>query len=353
MAAVDSLILVSGIFILIATLVPFIRNDYWVFRVFEYPRLQKWVLNTILLLLAAFVQTGDYSTFEQIVYGGLILNWLYLSYLIYPFTFFSRVQIIKGRTTMRENRLKILIANVYQDNRQADSFHQLFSEQDPDVILLVETNTWWQDKMEPLSGKYPWHVHVPLENTYGMLLYSRLELKQPKVQYLIKNDIPSIEVKVSLPSGQLVQLYCLHPEPPVPQENPRSTERDQEILLVGAKAKQSKIPVIVMGDLNDVAWSYTTKLFSKTSGLVDPRRGRGFFNTFNAKYFFLRFPLDHIFCSPDFELHGIRRLRSCGSDHFPMVIDLAYNSSATKFNETPEPDAEDVELANKKIAGAE
>ncbi|RYF22656.1 MAG: hypothetical protein EOO42_08495, partial [Flavobacteriales bacterium] len=202
------------------------------------------------------------------------------------------------------------------------------------------------------SETYPHQLKVPLENTYGMIFYSRLPLRNGSINFLVKEDIPSIETEVQLKSGQWVKLYCLHPEPPVPQENPRSTERDKEILIVAEKAKDSELPLIVMGDLNDVAWSYTTELFGKVSGLLDPRRGRGFFNSFNAKYFFLRFPLDHIFCSTNFALSGIKRMESCGSDHFPMCVNLQLDPPAEKLNEKPVADQEDLALAEEKINAA-
>jgi len=337
----------SGIFIVLATLIPLIRHDFWVFRVFEYPRLQKMTANAILVLLGfIFIPS---SITEKILFCVLILNLAYLIYLVFPFTIFGKKQIITSVKALGNQNISLLIANVYQDNRKSAAYLKLIEDCNPDVVLLVETNKWWQEQIEVIGKDYQHQLKVPLENTYGMIFYSRLELRHGAIKFLVEDDIPSIEVEVKLKSGDWIKLYCLHPQPPVPQENPRSTERDKEILMVAEKAKDNKLPVIVMGDLNDVAWSYTTALFGKISGLLDPRRGRGFFNSFNAKYFFLRFPLDHIFCSQDFTLSGIKRMDSCGSDHFPMCVNLQYNPIAKNLNDKPVADEEDLKLAEEKL----
>ncbi|SER62570.1 endonuclease/exonuclease/phosphatase family protein [Pedobacter rhizosphaerae] len=330
-----------------STIVPFIRHDYWVFRVFEYPRLQKLVLN-IILFLGTLLMAFPKDVPGYVVLIGLAINLIYLCYLVFPYTPLAKKQIITTKSPSGPSNLKILIANVYQENRQSHQYYKLIEQCDPDVILLVETNLWWQNQMEAIEQKYPYQLKAPLENTYGMVLYSRLPLSG-EVKFLVEQDIPSIEAEVILPIGQPVKLYCLHPQPPVPQENPRSTERDKEILMIAKEAKNCQLPVIVMGDLNDVAWSYTTDLFGKISGLLDPRRGRGFFNSFNAKYFFLRFPLDHIFCSGDFSLKSINRLSSCGSDHYPMCVNLEYAPQAEKKNEIPVATQEERALAEQKI----
>jgi endonuclease/exonuclease/phosphatase (EEP) superfamily protein YafD len=274
---------------------------------------------------------------------------VYLCCLVIPFTRLYKKQLVDSKAPAGDNNINVLIANVYQDNRRSGAYQELIAKCDPDVILMVETDPWWNEQMSVIEDKYPYQIKMPLANTYGMLLFSRLELVDGAVNFLVEDDIPSIETNVKLPSGQLIKLYCLHPKPPVPQENPRSTERDKEILLVAEKAKTSDLPVMVMGDLNDVAWSYTTKLFCKISGLLDPRRGRGFYNSFNAKYFFLRFPLDHIFCSSHFSLTAIDRMPRCGSDHFPMCVNLQYAPASGKGNEKLEVTAEDKELAREKI----
>jgi hypothetical protein len=168
-----------------------------------------------------------------------------------------------------------------------------------------------------------------------MTLYSRLELINPKLNFFIEDDIPSIITGVKLDSGESINLYCLHPRPPVPTESDRSNERDAELLLVGRMINKSDAPTIVAGDLNDVAWSRTTNLFQKISGLLDPRIGRGLYSSFHADYPVIRFPLDHVFHSNHFRLAELRRLPNIGSDHFPIYIALTYEKTAELTQEEP------------------
>ncbi len=50
--------------------------------------------------------------------------------------------------------------------------------------------------------------------------------------------------------------------------------------------------------------------------------GAAFYNTFHAKYPLVRWPLDHIFHSKDFEMVEVERLAGYGSDHFPLFSRL-------------------------------
>ncbi|MDR6194982.1 endonuclease/exonuclease/phosphatase family protein [Siphonobacter sp. SORGH_AS_0500] len=343
-------LLIFTYLLVIFSLIPLIRHDYWTFRVFEYPRNQKFLLCLILLVLWAWV--GDPSdTLTLVTIGVLILNMVYLFYQLYPYTFLSPKQLMDCADCTPDRNISLLISNVYQYNRESAKLLQHISRLKPDVVLLAETDQWWADQMTPIHQHYPNRVLQPIDNTYGMLLYSKLKLSDASVKFLVEEGIPSIHAKVTLPSNEQIQLYCLHPTPPVPQENPRSTERDKELLMVGKEAKKSKIPVIVAGDMNDVAWSYTTELFLKTSGLLDPRRGRGFYSTFHAKIPILRFPLDHIFCSSDFKLLEMQRLKSINSDHFPMYVKLTYDPQAEALQKDNELtlDAEDREVVEEKI----
>ena len=215
--------------------------------------------------------------------------------------------------------------------------------------MAVEADKWWQNALKPLEQDYPYLAHLPLENTYGMLLYSKLKLENTDFKFLVQNDVPSLHPIITLPSGVKINGYFIHPKPPVPAEAPTSVPRDAELIMVATSAKKSKLPVIAAGDLNDVGWSRTSALFQKISGLLDPRIGRGLFPTFNANNRFFRWPLDHIFHSKEFRVVNIERLSYIGSGHFSIYIKLSYEPANAGAQEDLNADADDVKEANEKI----
>jgi endonuclease/exonuclease/phosphatase (EEP) superfamily protein YafD len=154
---------------------------------------------------------------------------------------------------------------------------------------------------------------------------------------------------VRLRSDELITLHGLHPEPPAPNEAKTSEPRDAELVLVAREVAEASGPVIVAGDLNDVAWSHTSRLFRRIGRLLDPRVGRGMFNSFHAEYRLLRWPLDHVFVSDNFLLRDMQRLPAFGSDHFPILIRLDYEPRAVETTEPAEPDADDHAEAERKL----
>ncbi len=103
--------------------------------------------------------------------------------------------------------------------------------------------------------------------------------------------------------------------------------------------------------MNDVAWSHTSELFRRISGLMDPRVGRGLLPTFHADHSLLRWPLDHVFVSADFKVDDMERLPHVGSDHFPIYIKLSYEPHDKEKQEEncEEADADDHAEAEEKI----
>ena len=336
-----------GALAIILTILPFLKFGLWWIRIGEFPRLQIAFGCLATAILFVLSQNFPLRPLETAFLISLVVCALYQLYCVLPYLPVYPKQVKTSRAPDDENMIRLLIFNVFIENRQSGKFLRLVEQVNPDVILLAEPDERWVREVSALEKNYPHTILYPLDNAYGMALYSRFELENPKLNFFIEDDIPSIITGVRLKSGVIVNLYCVHPRPPVPTESDRSNERDAELLLVARMIKERDAPTITAGDLNDVAWSRTTTLFQKVSGLLDPRIGRGLYSSFHANYSIIRFPLDHVFHSKHFRLAELRRLPNIGSDHFPIFIALSYEKGAEHTHEepvaTPEEEKEAVE----------
>lgn len=352
MQYIEIIVITLNIIICLPSLASVTKFDYWWVRDFDFPRIQISVLIAINIMIALWA----YSFGEWYHFGILILLCICLIYqcwLILPYTIFWKKQVLKYGGNENENEISILVSNVLTSNDKYDELIDLIKTKNPDVFLTLESDHKWEKALDVLESDYVHSVKVPLDNLYGMHLYSKLPLEDTEVKYLIKDHIPSIHGFIKLDNGKRAKFHCLHPRPPSPTESKTSTNRDAELLLIGKKIDKDAELVLVFGDLNDVAWSRTTKLFQKISGLMDPRRGRGFFNTFNANYLLMRWPLDHVFHSSDFTLIEMARGKHIGSDHFPMYIKLNYTPEAEWKQHNLEASESEEKWANEKIEKAE
>ncbi|MCX2741964.1 endonuclease/exonuclease/phosphatase family protein [Pontibacter anaerobius] len=333
----------------IGTVIPLFSSEEWYVRVFDFPRLQLFFLAVISLVLFYFF---DYQHRKR---GKLLLFTLvtvvvYQSINIYPYTILSPVQTEQTERDLSDTtHLSILVSNVLMTNTAYSHLIEMVNSYEPDVLLALESDSAWQEGLKEVTKAYPYRVEVPLPNTYGMHLYSKLPLRQKKVSYILDDEIPSIKTYMQLRSGAWIEFRGVHPKPPVPTEEEHSRKRDAEIIIVGREVADSKYPVVVAGDFNDVAWSPTTRLFQEVSQLLDPRVGRGFFSTYHAHYPMFRWPLDHIFHSNHFKLVEMKRLKGINSDHFPIFVTLSYEPDEKYEQVAPAPDEDTHEEAVETI----
>ncbi|WP_343856350.1 endonuclease/exonuclease/phosphatase family protein [Aliiglaciecola litoralis] len=314
----------------------------------DFPRLQ-FAIFIAALLIAEFMFLNLQSAFTWLLISIATLCLIWQLWWILPYTCLWRKEVQKATNSCFENQISILTANVLTPNRKANRLIQLVREHKPDVLVTLESDQWWEDQLKVLETDMPHTIKCPLDNLYGMHIFSRLPLDEQEISFLVEKDVPSIHTTIKLRSGTTVRMHFVHPAPPSPTENPESAERDAELVIVARSVAESDKPVIVTGDLNDVAWSATTRLFRKISGLLDPRVGRGMFNTFHADIPFLRWPLDHLFHSQHFTLNSIKRLPSIGSDHFALLTKLTFSPIKGAGQEGLDSDASDHQWS-KEIA---
>lgn len=324
---------------------PLIETDEWWIRIFDFPRLQ--IAGVLAIALVVFLSTRPSARGWLLVLPLSLFALAWQVWMIAPYTPVWRVQMLAAERCEEESRVRFLMANVLQENRNTQALLRLVDETDPDIILLTEVDDWWVQELQTVVEAHPNAVLEPLSNSYGIALYSRLPLADSEVRYILEDDIPSILTKVRLPDGRAFSLWAVHPTPPRPGDD--TDGRDAELLLVGKEVAAQEAPAIVAGDLNDVAWSSTTTLFQEISGTLDPRVGRGLYATFNADWPLMKWPLDHLFASEQWTLGEFRRLADIGSDHFPIMVELYHQPQAASVQEPDKPEAGDREEAEEHI----
>ncbi|WGK64537.1 endonuclease/exonuclease/phosphatase family protein [Croceiramulus getboli] len=340
-------------FAVVLSLIPLIAADYWWIRMFDFPHIQLTAL-TLTAIIAYLMKFDIKWVNDYIFMSVMIACFAFQMTKIVPYLPHNQYELLASKKEKRTDTLTIYTANVYQKNSKKHLLVKDIEARDPDLIVLLETDSGWMDYVNTaILSSYPYTLLAPLDNTYGMLFYSKYPLENEEIRYLVEEDIPSMHGLVALPSGARFQFHLIHPTPPMPQHNPRSTDRDREMMLVADMARTTDLPVIVAGDFNDVAWSDTTTLFQKVSGLLDPRVGRGFYNTYSANNVLLRWPLDHLFVSEEFRLLSIELGDDIGSDHFPAVVSLSLEPEHAQ-EQTPEPPTEDeLERAKEQMTSQE
>lgn len=317
---------------IVSSLLPIWTADYWWVRIWDFPRVQIAVLGAA--SFGFILLTRMRRWLKALFVPALCTAIGFDVYRIFPYTPFATLDVLKAERQDARQQLSILEANVLQTNTKYEAMMNLIRRKSPDIIFLVETNQAWVDALSELTLSHPYTLLHPLNNTYGLAFYSKFPLQNAKINFLIEPNVPSIEAELILPSGATIQIYGIHPRPPRPQTG-GSRDRDAELITIARYARESRHPVVVVGDLNDVAWSHTTRHFRRLSRLLDPRVGRGFFATFPAGYPWLRFPIDYAFNSDELRLLEIERMPDVGSDHLPLWIVFSHEPSGRGEQEAP------------------
>ncbi|WP_417318564.1 endonuclease/exonuclease/phosphatase family protein [Erythrobacter aureus] len=318
-------------------------NQWWI-RIWDFPRLQ--ILVAMVLIAAALWKLDRaWRPWLPLALAGFAV-WQF--YRVFPYTPLATTEVsrVAPDETSATACFTALTLNVLQDNREYARTADLIRGLDPDIVLLMETDQAWADAMAPTLANYPGRIDRPLDNTYGIMFASRLPMDNASIQDLAQKDTPSVLATLAV-GGHRFRMIALHPRPPMPKQD--TEERDAEIIMAAKQSQDLAMPVLAIGDFNDVAWSDTTRLFKDIGGFLDPRIGRGTYATFPSGMVWLGWPLDHLFATEEFLLADMRVGESVGSDHRPVIARLCLDPDAAvgRNEKAKAPDAEDEEEAGE------
>ena len=223
---------------LTATVLPILHTAHWSIRGFDFPRLQLAVLAAF-LFLAQLIFLDFAMLSSWVLCSIVLLCCCYHLWWILPYTKLWPTEVLATKDHAVERQLSIITANVLMPNRDAHKLIDLVHLHQPDVLVTLESNQWWQDQLDALKTDMPYTISCPLDNLYGMHVYSKLPLDEIDISYLVEDDIPSMHALLKLRTNDWVRVHFLHPAPPSPTENEESSERDAELVIVARSVANS------------------------------------------------------------------------------------------------------------------
>lgn len=297
---------------------------FWYYKILDFPRFQYLILGTVFIILF-LISTRKWNRPSIALLLGLIAVIIIDGIVIFPYFIWTKPVPDYEAAVSKENTFSVLLANVLIDNRESETFLNIIENKHPDLILAMEVDEWWVEELSVLKESYPYTIEYPLDNAYGMSLYSKFPLEKKHIRFFKHDDVPSFHTVITLPSGKSFKFHGIHPVAPIPSKKYPDNVGEQEVALlkVGKLVSKDSLPSIVAGDFNDVAWSDRSKVFGQEGNLKNVRLGRGLYNTFDANSFYMRWPLDHFFVTEEFQMVRLEKLQKIGSDHYPLYARFA------------------------------
>lgn len=328
-----------------ASLVPLVPTEWWAVRLLDFPRLPlAFALAAVCLALMPFLRRNSETTATALALAACAL--IVDLCILWPYLPTSTQQ---ADACPAERKLSVLVANVQLGNRNARPLVDAVERERPDLFLAMETDAWWDEALKPLRATMPHGLQRITGSYYGIHLLSRLPLVNGEVRHLAGQDTPAVVTGVTMRTGEVVDFVGLHPRPPQPWQSARG--RDAQLYAAAVVLRERVEPGVVAGDLNATPWEIAVERMMRLSGLIDPRRDRGYVATWNAHSSLWRWPLDHVFHEGGFETVSVERLNAFGSDHFPYLVRLCRRSGDDLVSEVPR-EAGDVAAANAVLSAA-
>lgn len=216
-------------------------------------------------------------------------------------------------------RLSLVFSNVQTENRDHRRLLALVEREQPDLLALSEVDAVWEKALLAGLPAYPHHVVSARGDNFGIALFSKLPLVRHQLLDLGVQGVPTIEAVV-LFGGEELTVVVTHPIPPISGDDHEA--RTDGLRELGEVAAEAGPRSLIAGDFNCTEWAPPFQALLR-GGLVDSRAGRGLQPSWPTGMFALRIPIDHVLHGP--RLRTVRRElgESIGSDHFPVIAELA------------------------------
>ncbi len=282
----------------------------WPFELFAHFRWQLGAAALVLLLVAALLRRR-----------GMV--WLaaaaLLSQAVPALWAVSRANPAYAAGTCDGPTLRVATVNLWYANDDPRRMLDWLAANEPDLVVLQEVSPAWIDALAATLPAYPHRELLARNDPYGIGVLSRLPLGQVTALDLAGDGLPSLQVTADL-AGHPLQLLGLHTHWPVTPGLQQA--RDRVLQQAAALARGQPSSSIVLGDLNLTPYAPAFTRLVQSSGLRDALDDRAWRPTWQASFWPLALPIDHVLVPSASCVLDTAIGPDIGSDHRPVLVTL-------------------------------
>lgn len=225
-------------------------------------------------------------------------------------------------------KIRILTANLYVDNPDPAPFVALLTRTQPDIVVTEETRPHFADAVRG-SGLYPFETEGELSQADDKKVFSRYPIRD----YQQLSDLPGhkigrhpMRLVIETPAGPVV-VYAIHPDTPRSPEQWQDRNAYFERLALAVRGEAEGTSVVLAGDWNMPVHSAFFREFFAATGYRFARPGLWLpvtrFTMRLARLGYFGSTIDHVAVSPQIRVTDWKRGSDIGSNHLPVIVDLA------------------------------
>lgn len=216
-------------------------------------------------------------------------------------------------------QLRVLVSNVLFSNQKYSKVISLVREEKPDIAVFVEVGKVWAKELTALKDILPYQVISQDSQRFGTALYSKFPLENVSIEQF-QGPRSTIVATIKHQSQEVIVIGT-HPNYPVSKIG--FIQRNSQLAAMSDYLAKVNNPVILMGDFNITMWSPFYHRFVDKSKLKNGRFGFGIQPTWPSFMPLVAIPIDHCLVSQNIQVINSRVGRNVGSDHLPIITDLA------------------------------
>jgi endonuclease/exonuclease/phosphatase (EEP) superfamily protein YafD len=221
-------------------------------------------------------------------------------------------------------RLRLISFNMHKDNRDPDAVVRWLRAQRADIIVLLEAPDADSPALAALRRDYPYAYSCSASGKCSTRVFSRFPASAHHP--LARGDANRREALSALTlrfriDGRDLPLTAVHLSHPWPLGDQRTDLDRLQPALAGA-GQGGVLGGVLAGDFNSAPWTFAMRRMARAGGL---RLVSGGVPTWPANGpLWPVLPLDQIYLGPCLALLSIREGPPLGSDHLPLVADIAF-----------------------------